>query len=624
MDLKALERAIRQRLTDATPDEVLRADLETLAQGERNFSGFTWLWGPVLYQRNRVLFRPFILAHFGQHTVTKWRFQRVAWKGAVAEALEPWLADVDAMDDVELFQRLYPWKLGDTAGWLSGTANKQIHRELVARFTVATTRAAREVVVRKFGIYFDLDEPTALALYRAEPAVAGPFILRHLPWAWRENKRPFWTELLAESTRRGDERFHDELYRRQVPREVWIRDALALAKSTRDPEGLGTALERIHPKTGWDRNLGDGLLQLIEVRGRDVLPYVVRHLRDVRHGFVTGGDYAKLLTLARERGWWDLWSAAVRVCATPKEFNAEIAALLAQHTARDSDVTARLAALTGVSREWNWAGLGLAANHQLDEANALVLLRRFPHLLRGPFLQHLQVSPWSGSYSKLIDALIAAGEDDLLDHVAARIVTRMKNAWAKTNLLTEADRLADHYAALKQASDETTFSRRAASVLGRVPAFTIQRYGKLIQENRLARLLFERSATAYLADARSVRDLVEASEIHVMALAYRVLGFDDERARILAVDNLSLLLGTLLRVMHRATRELGFRALRNAAMHDAAAATRVLAKAREALDLPDMKYPKEALLGLIAAILARWPELRGSQEAPVVFRKPAA
>jgi len=154
-----------------------------------------------------------------------------------------------------------------------------------------------------------------------------------------------------------------------------------------------------------------------------------------------------------------------------------------------------------------------------------------------PFRQHLQIGPWSGSYARFIDALIAAGDDDLLDHVAARIVTRTKSFFAKTDLLAEADRLAEHYAAMKP--DEVRFSRRAASVLGRIPAFTIPRYGKLIRENRLARLLFERSAAAYLADARSVQDLVEGSEIHVMALAYRILGVDDDRARTLAAENLT-------------------------------------------------------------------------------------
>ena len=219
--------------------------------------------------------------------------------------------------------------------------------------------------------------------------------------------------------------------------------------------------------------------------------------------------------------------------------------------------------------------------------------------------------------------LIAAKEDDLLDHVAARIATRVSNRWAPKNrkLLAEADRLADYYDALKV--DDVRFCRRAASVLNRIPAFTIHNYNQLIRDNRLARLLFARSAPAYLADARSVRDLVEAAEIHVMALAYRTLGLDDERARVLAAENLSLLLGTLLRPLHRSTRMLAFRALANAA-NTRENATRVLAKAKEALDLPDEKYPKEALLGLIGALIERWPELRGPREMPVVYRRTAA
>ena len=76
--------------------------------------------------------------------------------------------------------------------------------------------------------------------------------------------------------------------------------------------------------------------------------------------------------------------------------------------------------------------------------------------------------------------------------------------------------------------------------------------------------LFERSAASYLADSRSLADLVEASEIHVMALAYRALGLDDERARKQSAAYLSLLLGTLLRPMQRDMRTLAFNALANA------------------------------------------------------------
>jgi hypothetical protein len=171
-------------------------------------------------------------------------------------------------------------------------------------------------------------------------------------------------------------------------------------------------------------------------------------------------------------------------------------------------------------------------------------------------------------------------------------------------------------------TDEAAFSRRAAYVLGQVPAYSIFAYHQLVRENRLARLLFERSASSYLADPRSLADLVEASEIHVMSLAYRALGLNDERAREQAVKHLPLLLGTLLRPMQRDTRTLAFSALANAA-NTPESARLILKRAKDALLLPDVRYPKEKLLGLIAQIIHRWPELRGPREQPVVYEKAA-
>jgi hypothetical protein len=624
MDPKALEKAIRRLLREDWPDDQLRTKLETLAETEENFSAFTWVWGPVLYKRNRVLFRPFILGRFGQVLRRKkYKWEIVQWKGDVAAALEPWLAEVDRRDDVALFRRLYEWKLSRRgASFGRDLRQKAILEELPARFHAAPSSAAREVVVQKFAIWFSLDEPTARELYRRDPHVAAPFILRHLPWSWLENKRAFWRELLQEARAQGDEKFYWDLYRRQVPRETWEQDVAAVCERVRDPAELVRQLEQHHPHDG-NRSLGAGMEKLLGRRGRDVLPYVMRHLTSVRRGFLSGGDYGRLLDLARSQGWWDLWAAIIRVAATPKDFNREVGQLLSNPTLERAEVTRRLGALCGVSRELNFPGFGLAAVHQLDESTALTLLARHPELLRGPFLAHLQVNPWMDSYSKLIDALIAANEDDLLDHVAARIATRVSNQWAPKNrkMLIEADRLADYYDGLK--ADEARFSRRAASVLNRIPAYTIHNFSQLIRDNRLARLLFARSAKAYLADARSVRDLVEAAEIHVMAMAYSALGLEDDRARALAAENLPLLLGTLLRPLHRSTRMLAFRALTNAAT-TRENAVRVHAKAREALDLPDEKYPKEALLALIAALVDRWPELRGAREEPVVYRRTAA
>lgn len=622
MDHKALQKELRTLLAQSWSDEQLRTRLEQLADAAVNFSGLTWLWAPELYRRNRVMFRPLILARFGRVLRTgRYSWKSVPWKGEVAESLAAWLEEVDRLDDVELFRRLYDWKLSALSNLRIGPRQNAILKDLAARFAAAPGRAARELVLRKFDLWFELTEPAARALYGVDRVCGGPYILRHLPWAWREDGRPFWEGLLADAERAGDEGFRWDLYRRQVPRSRWESDLAAVCERVSAPDALVRELERRHPG-GFNRSLGGGLLLCLEKRGLDALPYVRRHLRDVRSGLFTDGDYGRLLAFARSRAWWELWAGVIRACAPPKQFNQEIQALVADRSLARPDKVLRLRALAGVSREFNFVGMGFAAVSQLTEETALVLLDEFPELLREPFRAHLQIGPWSGSYAKLITRLIERGEDDLLDHVAARLATRGSGWISKTNTLLDAERLSEHYAALK--ADPAVFSRRAASVLGRIPAYSIYSYGRLICENRLARLLFERSARDYLADPEALRDLVEASEIHVMALGYRALGLDDERARALAPAHLPLLLGTLLRPLHRATRLEAFRALANAASATPEGAARILAKAREALDLPDENYPKEALLGLIASILDRWPALRGPAEEPLVYGRRAA
>jgi hypothetical protein len=251
----------------------------------------------------------------------------------------------------------------------------------------------------------------------------------------------------------------------------------------------------------------------------------------------------------------------------------------------------------------------------------LLFYDRFPDLLRGPFKVHLQSHLWGRNFPELLHRFIAAGDEEMTDFLASRIATRSGRWGNAQKMLADAEKLADFYGKLK--ADETVFSRRAAAVLSQIPAFSIWNYNQLIRENRLARLLFERSASAYLADPRSIADLVEGSEIHVMALAYRALGLDDERARALAPQHLPLLLGTLLRPLQRGTRELAFGALVNATTTPETARM-VLDRARDALTLPDTRYPKEKLLGLIGQILHRWPELRGPREQPVIYERAAA
>ena len=76
-DSRQLAKTIEQ-LIDAQPnDQRLRDHLEGLTRNTL-FPGLTWFWGPRLYQRNRVIFRPLMLEHFSNWMVLKsGRWQRV-------------------------------------------------------------------------------------------------------------------------------------------------------------------------------------------------------------------------------------------------------------------------------------------------------------------------------------------------------------------------------------------------------------------------------------------------------------------------------------------------------------------------------------------------------------------
>lgn len=623
MTPKELEKTIRGLLQQPLADAALREQLERLAADEISFSGFTWLFGPELYRRNRILFRPFILSRFSTYIqLPKWRSEIVHWKGDKAKILEAWLLEVDRHDDADLFRRLYEWKLAEVSDWRKrDVRGHRIMADLLARFTSAAAAPQRQVVLRKFDVWFSLNEDNACQLYERDPLAAGPFILRRLPSSWLgDDKRKLWNRLMALAESRKDEDFRWRLYRRQIPLSEWTEECLQLCSSLQDGPELCRELEKRHPE-GWGVNLAESFLQIVQQRGRDVFPYIIRRLNQVWRSWYGRGSYGRMADYARDRGWWDLWSALIRTCASQKEFGKHVLNLVENNSLPEKAVVERLLALVGASREWNWPGLGIAVVHQLEESVALALYGRFPDLMRGPYKVHVQASNWGETYSRVLEHFIAVGDEEMIDHLASRMVTRSGRWGNASKLLADAERLADYYLALR--TNEPVFSRRASSVLGRVPAYSIWQYNPLIKENRLARLLFERSASSYLADPRSIADLVEASEIHVMSLAYRALGLDDPRARELASAHLPLLLGTLLRPMQRETRTLAFGALANAAQ-TMESARLILERSRDALNLPDKRYPKERLLGLIARILHQWPELRGVREQPVVYERSVA
>jgi hypothetical protein len=615
--LKDLEADVQALLEQDLPDEALREQLEALAS-EEAFNGIIYLWGPELYRRNRVLFRPFILNHFSPAFMVGFGGGPGRWKDH-AKALNPWLDEVDRRDDVELFHRLYPWK--HPANTWGGLDEKQWRRDLVFRFEQAEERYQRNQVLNKFDIRgVSLDEKAALTLYRTDPAAARPFILKHLSGGragWGV-KAELPEKLFAAAEEQGDEELYFSLYRRMVPHKRWMKDLETLAEEVREPQQLIAELEKRHPTVSWDFDVSAGFYLLAKERGRDVVPYLMKHLDAVwAFGYYGQKKQNKLLEHARKNAWWDVWSVLVRK-GEIDEYNKEVLALVEDRKQPDELIFRRLVMLSGAAGEWNWGRFAWQQIPALKDRTALALYRRFPELVRGPFRKHLLTGWWGEASVPHLAADVLKNDDQVLcDYLAGKALLNDRYAGyrQKTDKLPEV--LRKYYDKLRD--KPAAFARRVASVLGQLPANSIGgSYKELLANSELARLFFVGSVAALQADPRSVRDLLEAPEIHAQMLAFRVLAGEEEPARQLAAENLDLLLPTLLRPLHRKSRLVALRALANAATNPENA-RRILGKARQALDMPDQPYPKEHLLGLIAQLYHRWPELRGAREQLLVY-----
>jgi hypothetical protein len=613
---EVVEAEIRQLLAQPLDDATLRRHLKELAP-EPTFSGFTWLWGPVLYRRNRALFRPLILRRFASTQAfgpPNYRWRPVAWQGEVAEALDQWLEEVDRDDDAVLFRRLYVWKhapapdrLLDGGQWL---------RDLLNRYRAAGTRYERGRVLARFdlpgGLHGGLDEDTAVALYEHDPVAAAPFLRKHAPGSgYPQAKRVRWNRLAELVRQRGDDATYFALYRKQVPLQDWAHEVLRLAELP-DCGALVEELRKRHPE-GWNLDLGDGLEQLLRRRGRDIFPYLKELFGPPRRARLAFGIFRRLAEVAREHDWLDLWGALLRLGASVDEYNQEVSLLLAERRLPDAEVQRRLCLLAGVVQEWSGGG-NLAPVPLLRDATAVALHERFPALVRGPFRIQLGVY---GGCPRLLDRLLAAEDEALLDYLASRVVTWVLYPRTDADTVGQVTRLANYYRQLLNRG--LAFAERAAAVLCQVPADRLSyHHAEQSRPNALANLLFGRTAAACLDEPRVVRDLLEAPAIPVLALALRALARDDDRARLLARQNVDLLEAALVRPLPRAVRLPALRALANAA-GDADTARRVHDRARAALDLRDRGYPREQLIGLLGQLLHRWPELRQPWEQPIVY-----
>ncbi len=617
-DTRKLRFDIDWHLEHLKDDAVLLPRLDVLAEHPK-FGALSWYWAPRLHRRDPARFRPFVLRHFADIAqwpdTHGWQHEVLPWQGEVAQELEPWFAQIDAAGDVPLFRKLYAWRHRQPSGW--GLDAQAWRRDLLAQFTQAATPAQRAKALEKFDLRQTLDEATAQALYAHDPALAAGFILKKLPSPQAATQAvPLWTALMQQARSCNDSDLRQQVYRRMAPVDVWERDALALCRILDDPAELNAALEQHHPDSR-RQDLGEGFARLMQARGLDVLPYVRAHLRDVLAYWGRKG-YSLLDQLASTRGWVDFRIALVMTCGRPQAYNAALAETL-DGSLEPGERLRRLTLFSGVSQAWHAAGWGLARDHALDEALALRIYGHHPDLVRTVFKAHITPT-WRESYIELFERAWAAGDAEITDHLASRYATR--GAWSDARQAGGSDpvvdRVAERLASLRL--PEADFARRAAGILTRIPAGSIRNHQALLHHNRLARLLFQPEPQAFLADPASVCDLIEAPEIHVQGLGYRVLALPDTKAQALAREHVDVLAGALLRPLKREARMQALRALDQAAT-DPGTAHRVLAAARQAFTLPDAHYPKEALVGLVGRLLAHHPGLAEPGQGRQVHRR---
>src|SRR5690554_2002018 len=278
----ALVRVVEGLLEDEALDDVsLLRELERLAACQPAFGLLTGLWGPVLYRRHRALYRGFILRRFRSAGYDPGRgaWRSAPWSGRYRSELERWLHLAESLEDAEVFQRLYRWRLTD--GQPAGPrAVARWRDDLCEHFEHAPGgSAARMRVLERYDQPFELHEPLALCLYEIDAEASRAYIAMKLSQV-PAHRRRIWEEVRRLARRRGDWPFARELYRLQVPPGQWRRDVEAIADHVSDPVELFNWLEEHHPYGVFEEK-GEVFLSLLRRRHAHALPYLRRHLGEV-------------------------------------------------------------------------------------------------------------------------------------------------------------------------------------------------------------------------------------------------------------------------------------------------------------------------------------------------------
>ena len=301
-------------------------------------------------------------------------------------------------------------------------------------------------------------------------------------------------------------------------------------------------------------------------------------------------------------------------------FNKAVETLVKDEALDEPTRLERLKALAGVSREWNWPGLGLAIVHDLDDYSGLALLCALSG--SGPRPASAPTSRRAGGVaSRPAASAPLAGDEEMVDIVASRYATRVgenrsnDNATAMTSFAEWEKSLGNDAGCRsiapaeaegnkkkkaknararcrssppitrRSAIDDAEFSRRASNVLTRIPAYATFNQQQLLRTNDWRACLFVRSLDQYLAvpqaRAGSGRGLQHPCHDAGLSRPGAARRAGPRAGRRTTSRSCS---ARCLRPIHRKTRMAAFDALANAARHDEAIGAPHHARAREALE----------------------------------------
>ncbi len=258
--------------------------------------------------------------------------------------------------------------------------------DLLDQLGRAASTEERERILRRFDLHLPIDQDTACALYRLDPAAARPFILGH--WPGRVD------QLIELARQNGDEGFYFVLYRQSVSAPHWIAEVFRLCETIANPGRLDQELEKRHSAV---HRLSFGVvLRLLQRRGPDVQPYLRRHFGSLGSGWPVS-RYWSLRRFLLENGFLDLWAGLVARYGWSSEWERTLTELIEDETLPEEQARQRILLLCGVG-SGNLQPVVTAA-HAFSDRLAVRLYRRFPDLLRGPLRRWLRprgaaVYPW--------------------------------------------------------------------------------------------------------------------------------------------------------------------------------------------------------------------------------------